>query len=106
MEGFLAFTGITFLDHKLSDRHRLSYSRSELLSAVSKQPIERCSKSQVTVISLVMYGSISSTTATATTTTVLVVAVVAAVILALVAHPAHVLRPTCVPKKVYPKCKK
>jgi hypothetical protein len=41
-----------------------------------------------------------TTTTNITATTVLVVAVAAAVIVPLVAHPALVLRPTCVPKKV------
>jgi hypothetical protein len=45
-----------------------------------------------------MYGSITTTTTT-TTTTVLVLAVAAAVRVALGAHPALVLRPTCVHKK-------
>jgi hypothetical protein len=57
----------------------------------------------VTVISLVTYGSISSTTAAAAATTTTTTVLVVAVILALVAHAALVLRPTCVPKKVYQK---
>lgn len=88
MEDLLAFTGITPLDYKLFDRHRLTYSWSEPLSLVSKQPIRHWSKSRVTVISLVMYSS------NTTTTTVIVVAVAVAVIIALAAHPALVLRHT------------
>jgi hypothetical protein len=68
---------------------------------VSKQPIRHCFKSRVTVISLVMSGSISTTAATTTiTTTVLAVAVAAEVVVVLLVHPALALSPVFVPKNV------